>query len=237
MGLHNLNSNDAELEEKQTVYHIDTNESLEDLSSYLSIRYQDEDIASDAKAYTPVTYTAVRKPVTEPSPKWHWGAFFFPYYWTFKHGLAALGQLFIVVFLIRLVLTHLYTGIAASLLAHICSLGLLAIAGYCGLKGYQHGLIHHAGNNGVESYTASQAVWTKWGFIVNIPICLIFVGSTVIGAISASSKSMQPPAYVNQSASVRSAAPKNNPAAYYNYSAPVVYQRTGSSASTSRPLN
>ena len=120
--------------------------------------------------------------------RWHWGAFFFPIFWSKKHGMttvaAILGGCLIALRVARNVSVAINPAIFPFLIV-IYAVSYLGIAIYFGLTGHKHGWRNRRFND-VQDYLSCQTKWMWWGFGINaltsviLPI-LIFAGLIGLG--------------------------------------------------------
>ena len=103
--------------------------------------------------------------------RWHWGAFFFPTYWTRRHGLRSVAFMIVGGLILLRVLRSLFGESNPAVFITLCALYVAACLGvkiYFGLNGHKIGWRNRHFPGGVEQYFQVQNRWMWWGFGINV---------------------------------------------------------------------
>ncbi|MGI4791944.1 MAG: hypothetical protein ACRYFS_24235 [Janthinobacterium lividum] len=116
--------------------------------------------------------------------RWHWGAFFFPTYWTRRHGLRQVAFMIVGgLVLLRVLRTAFLPANSVAFFA-ACALYVVACFGvkvYFGLNGHKIGWRNRHFPGGLEQYFEVQKRWMWWGFGINIAGTVLLI-ALLIGA-------------------------------------------------------
>lgn len=121
--------------------------------------------------------------------RWHWGAFFFPIFWTRKHGLTTIATVLAGGFLFLRVLRMVFAAINPSVVLMIWVLYGIAYFGlqmYGGLNGHKIGWRNRHFPGGVEEYFKVQSAWMWWGFGINfvaVPALYLLFFAALVGSL------------------------------------------------------
>ncbi len=119
--------------------------------------------------------------------RWHWGAFFFPIFWTRKHGLTTVASVLAGGLLFLRVLRYIFAAINPSivlLIWGIYGVAYLSLQVYGGLNGHKIGWRNRHFPGGVEEYFKVQSAWMWWGFGINlllVPMLWFLFFAAIVG--------------------------------------------------------
>ncbi len=103
--------------------------------------------------------------------RWHWGAFFFPIFWTRKHGLTTIASVLAGSLLFLRVLRYIFAALNPSLVLIIWGIygvAYFSLQVYGGLNGHKIGWRNRHFPGGLEEYFKVQSAWMWWGFGINL---------------------------------------------------------------------
>jgi len=127
--------------------------------------------------------------------RWHWGAFFFPTFWSRRHGLKELAFVIVIGFFLLRVLRSVIPAQNVLVFFAVCLLYGVAHLGvqiYFGMNGHRIGWRNRHFPGGVEEYFKVQSAWMWWGFGINIflvPLLYFGVFAAIVGAALAGHQS------------------------------------------------
>lgn len=102
---------------------------------------------------------------------WNWGAYFFPVFWTKKHGLTTVAAMMTGCLVLLRVLRYIASSISPTAFLLICVVYGLAYFGlqvFCGFNGHKIGWRNRHFPGGVEEYFKVQNAWMWWGLGLNV---------------------------------------------------------------------
>jgi len=114
--------------------------------------------------------------------RWHWGAFFFPTFWSRRHGLRALAFIIVIAFFLLRVLRSTFStssAVAFVTLYVLYAVAHLGIQIYFGMNGHKIGWRNRHFPGGVDEYFKVQNRWMWWGFGINA-LGLILLAAVLI---------------------------------------------------------
>ena len=114
--------------------------------------------------------------------RWHWGAFFFPTFWSRRHGLRALAFIIVVSFALLRALRLAVPGAGPAIFFGVYFFYLavhLGVQIYFGLNGHRIGWRNRHFPGGVDEYFKVQNAWMWWGFAISA-IGMIFTIFTIV---------------------------------------------------------
>ena len=120
--------------------------------------------------------------------RWHWGAFFFPTYWTRRHGLRSVAFMIVGGLVLLRVLRSVFAASNPAAFIAACVLYVVACLGvkvYFGLNGHKIGWRNRHFPGGVEEYFKVQNRWMWWGFGINalwaVLLIALGMGAVLLG--------------------------------------------------------
>ncbi len=103
--------------------------------------------------------------------RWHWGAFFFPTFWSRRHGLRALAFIIVIAFFLLRVLRSTFStssAVAFVALYVLYAVAHLGIQIYFGMNGHKIGWRNRHFPGGLDEYFKVQNRWMWWGFGISV---------------------------------------------------------------------
>ena len=146
--------------------------------------------------------------------RWHWGAFFFPIFWTRKHGLTTIASVLAGGLLFLRVLRYIFAALNPSLVLIIWGIygvAYFSLQVYGGLNGHKIGWRNRHFPGGLEEYFKVQSAWMWWGFGINLllvpALWFLFLAAIVGTALTGHQPAGAYGSYGNGSSNYGSSAP------------------------------